>query len=119
MFDAKEISQMSKPQLQDTSMDVVMTGQLIKRLISEAGYSVSQVQHRLGLSCPQPIYRWYKGQNLPSVDHLFILSGMLGLHMEDFLLQKDEGLWIAEKQENKFLWNRLLAYVKKMIANAG
>lgn len=110
---------MSKPQPQYTSMDMILTGQLIKRLVSEAGYSVSEVQNRLGLSCPQPIYRWYKGQNLPSVDHLFILSGMLGLHMEDFLLQKDEGLWIAEKQENKFLWNRLLAYVKKMIANAG
>lgn len=118
MFDAKEISQMSKPQLQDTSMDVVMTGQLIKRLISEAGYSVSQVQHRLGLSCPQPIYRWYKGKNLPSVDNLFMLSSMLGLHMEDFLIQKDEGLDLIERRENKFILKRLLMYAKKFLARS-
>ena len=115
MFE-KEISLMSKPQY--TSMDVIMTGQLIKRLVNEGGYSVSEVQKRLGLSCPQPIYRWFKGQNLPSVDNLFILSGMLGLHMEDFLIQKDEELWLAVKMENKFFLKRLLMYAKKFLANA-
>ena len=109
---------MSKPQPQNSSMDMIMTGQLIKRLVSEAGYSVSEVQKRLGLSCPQPIYRWFKGKNLPSVDNLFILSGMLGLHMEDLLIQKDEELGIIEKRENKFYLKRLFAYTQKFLANA-
>lgn len=108
---------MSKPQPQYTSTDMIMTGYLIKRLVSEGGYSVSEVQHKLGLSCPQPIYRWYKGQNLPSLDNLFILSRMLGLHMEDFLIQKNEALWIAEKMENKYLLKRFWAYIKKFAAN--
>lgn len=103
---------MSKPKY--TSMDMLMTGQLIKRLVSERGYSVSEVQEKLGLSCPQPIYRWYKGQNLPSVDNLFILSDMLGLHMEDFLIQSDEALWLAEKRENKYIVKRLSAYADKI-----
>lgn len=107
---------MSKPKY--TSMDMLMTGQLIKRLVSERGYSVTEVQEKLGLSCPQPIYRWYKGQNLPSVDNLFILSDMLGLHMEDFLIQSDETLWIAEKAENKYIVKRLLAYASKLRAIA-
>lgn len=110
---------MSKPQSKYTSMDMIMTGHLIKRLVSEAGYSVSEVQHRLGLSCPQPIYRWYKGQNLPSVDNLFILSDMLGLHMEDLLIQKDEHLWIAEKADNPFIRRRLFLYIEKVQAIAG
>ena len=110
---------MSKPQPQNTSMDMIMTGQLIKRLVSEAGYSVSEVQKKLGLSCPQPIYRWFKGKNLPSVDNLFILSGMLGLHMEDFLIQKDEKLDLIEDRENNFLFKRLFVYIKKFLANAG
>ena len=103
---------MSKPKY--TSMDMLMTGQLIKRLVSERGYSVSEVQEKLGLSCPQPIYRWYKGKNLPSVDNLFILSDMLGLHMEDFLIQSDEALWLAEKRENKYIIKRFLAYADKI-----
>ncbi|MBD5471002.1 MAG: helix-turn-helix transcriptional regulator [Lachnospiraceae bacterium] len=103
---------MSKPKY--TSMDMLMTGQLIKRLVSERGYSVSEIQEKLGLSCPQPIYRWYKGQNLPSVDNLFILSDMLGLHMEDFLIQSDETLWLAEKRENKYIVKRFSAYADKI-----
>lgn len=118
MFGMKEAVRMSKPLPQFTSMDMVMTGKLIKRLITEAGYSVSEVQSRLGLSCPQPIYRWYKGQNLPSVDNLFILSGMLGLHMEDFLIQKDESLGVIEHKENKFMFKRLFMYVQKFLARA-
>lgn len=109
---------MSKPQPQCTSMDMIMTGYLIKRLIEEAGYSVSEVQKELKLACPQPIYRWYKGKNLPSVDNLFILSSMLGLHMEDFLIQKDERLCLVEEPENKFLFRRLFIYIQKFAATA-
>lgn len=108
----KERLQMSKPKF--TSTDMLMTGQLIKRLVSEGGYSVSEVQEQLGLSCPQPIYRWYKGQNLPSVDNLFILSSMLGLHMEDLLIQKDDDIWIVQISENKNLDKRLKIYDKKV-----
>ena len=107
---------MSKPKY--TTMDMLMTGQLIKLLVSERGYSVSEIQEKLGLSCPQPIYRWYKGQNLPSVDNLYILSSMLGLHMEDFLIQSDEALYFVEKRENKYIVKRLLVYVSKIRAIA-
>lgn len=107
---------MSKPKY--TTIDMLMTGQLIKRLVSERGYSVSEIQEKLGLSCPQPIYRWYKGQNLPSVDNLYILSSMLGLHMEDFLIQSDEALYIVEKRENKYIVKRLPVYVSKIRAIA-
>ena len=107
---------MSKPKY--TTMDMLMTGQLIKRLVSERGYSVSEIQEKLGLSCPQPIYRWYKGQNLPSVDNLYILSSMLGLHMEDFLIQSDEALYFVEKRENKYIVKRLPVYVSKIQAIA-
>lgn len=99
---------MSKPKT--TSMDMLMTGQLIKRLVCERGHTVSEVQDWLGLSCPQSIYRWYKGQSMPSVDNLFILSSMLGLHMEDMLIQRDDDIWLIQVSENKNLKKRLMAY---------
>lgn len=105
---------MSKPKF--TTTDMLMTGQLIKRLVNERGYSVSDIQHELGLSCPQPVYRWYKGQNLPSVDNLFILSRMLGLHMEDLLIQKDDSIWLIQCSENKFFKKRFNAYIRKISA---
>lgn len=47
-----------------------------------------------------------------------MLSSMLGLHMEDFLIQKDEGLDLIERRENKFILKRLLMYAKKFLARS-
>ena len=65
-----------------------LTGRRIKDMIEAAGYTPRMIQDFLHLSCVQPIYRWYKGMILPSVDHLFMLSELLGVHMEDLLVKK-------------------------------
>ncbi len=65
------------------SIDMNKTGLRIKECVSDAGYSVKFIQEYLGLSCPQPIYRWYKGKILPSIDNLLRLSELLNIHMED------------------------------------
>lgn len=70
------------------NIDMKQSGEKIKRLITEAGYDVKSIQNYLHLSCPQPVYRWFKGQILPTVDHLFMMSKLLGIHMEDFLVEK-------------------------------
>ncbi|MCD8038496.1 MAG: helix-turn-helix domain-containing protein [Lachnospiraceae bacterium] len=103
---------MSKPKC--TSTDMLMTGGLIKRLVQEGGYSVGEVQQALGLSCPQPIYRWYKGQSMPSIDNLFILSQMLGLHMEDMLIQRDDRIRIVHWSQPGNFFGRLEAYIRRI-----
>lgn len=67
------------------NINLKRTGENLKLRITSAGYSVKDIQHFLKLSCPQPVYRWYKGQILPSVDHLYALSRLLHCHMEDLL----------------------------------
>lgn len=42
------------------------------------------------LLCPQPIYRWFKGIVLPSVDHLYALSRLLQVHMEELLVPESQ-----------------------------
>ena len=70
-------------------IDLQRTGQKMKHMMESAGYTPRMLQEYLHLSCVQPIYRWYKGLILPSVDHLFMLSELLGVHMEDFLVKKN------------------------------
>lgn len=72
------------------NIDMKRTGVLLKSKIEQSGYSVKDIQNMLHLSCQQPIYRWYKGTILPSVDHLYVLSRLLKLHMEDLLVSKCE-----------------------------
>lgn len=73
------------------------------------------IQEYLNLSCPQPIYRWFKGQNLPTVEKLYALSILLGVHMEELLVLQGQpmniGLYrVAHKAKDK----RLLYYVQRL-----
>lgn len=70
------------------NIDMQQTGTKMKRLLETAGYTPRMIQEYLHLSCVQPIYRWYKGLILPSVDHLLMLSELLGVHMEELLVKK-------------------------------
>ena len=74
------------------SIDMEQSGQKMKWMLTGAGYDVKTIQNYLRLSCPQPVYRWFKGQVLPSVDHLYALSRLLYVHMENLLLPRRERL---------------------------
>lgn len=71
-------------------IDQIKTGIKLKMLISAAGYEVKDIQEYLYISCPQPVYRWFKGKILPSVEHLCALSKLLNVHMEDLLVMRGE-----------------------------
>lgn len=98
------------------NIDMEMTGLKLKRLISNAGYAVKDIQNHLHLSCPQPIYRWYKGQILPSVDNLFMLSELLNVHMEELLVKKTTEVIIYDvvhfNKERSFI--RCMEYYEKL-----
>lgn len=79
---------MAKHHISYPSIDMYLTGQKLKQLIKDHGYSVKYIQNFLQLSCPQPVYRWFKGEILPSVDHLYRMSRLLDVHMEDLIVPK-------------------------------
>lgn len=92
------------------NIDMKQTGALLKKIIEKSGYTVKDIQEMLHLSCPQPVYRWYKGKILPSVDHLYVLSRLLKVHMEDLLVSK------CEKDEYKELYLMSGGIVKRLYA---
>ena len=59
------------------NLDLKQSGNLLRYQIRKSGYSVQDIQNYLVLSCPQPVYRWFQGKTLPSVDHLYALSRLL------------------------------------------
>ena len=64
------------------------TGMNIFRLRENAGISVPDLQKGLGLASPQAIYRWQRGETVPSVDHLLILAHIFGVTMDDIIVTK-------------------------------
>ena len=62
------------------------TGRQIKRLLSEHGYTVKDVQTVMGFENPQAVYKWISGKSLPSLDNFIILSRLLHTTIEDILV---------------------------------
>lgn len=77
---------MAKRNITYADINMKESGKRIQACVQNAGYDVKGIQHCLHLSCPQPVYRWFQGRILPSVDHLLMLSRLLGVHMEELLV---------------------------------
>lgn len=66
-------------------VDMVKTGQNIKNLRKNAGLSVDDIQNALGLSSPRAIFKWQRGDCLPTVDNLVTLSFLFNVPIDDIL----------------------------------
>lgn len=94
-------------------IDQVKTGLKLKMMLRASGYDVKYIQEYLHLSCPQSIYRWFKGKALPSVEHLCALSKLLNVHMEELLvLQGENAIYSIGELPDNPATKRLLIYVK-------
>ena len=62
------------------------TGKQIKKLLTEKGYTVRDVQGAMGFENPQAIYKWISGRSLPSLDNFVILSRLLHTCIENILV---------------------------------
>ena len=67
-------------------IDMVATGRNISELRKARGLSVAALQEYFGFDAPQAIYKWQKGQSLPSTDNLYALSYLFGVSIEDILI---------------------------------
>lgn len=67
-------------------IDLPATGANIRRLRQTKGLSVRDLQQFFGFEEPQAIYKWQRGQSLPTVDNLYALSVLLDVPMNDILV---------------------------------
>jgi len=69
-------------------IDLPATGENILRLRQARGLSVRDLQEFFGFEEPQAIYKWQKGQSLPTVDNLYALGALLEVPIEDILVPR-------------------------------
>ena len=73
-------------------IDMVRTGQNIKRLRKIAGVSVKDLQEVFGFNSPQAIYKWQHGTALPTIDNMVVLARVLRVRIDDILVLADTGI---------------------------
>ena len=55
-------------------VDMKLTGQNIASLRTQRGISVRDLQLMLGFTTPQSIYKWQRGETLPTIENLAALA---------------------------------------------
>jgi transcriptional regulator with XRE-family HTH domain len=63
-------------------VDMKLTGQKIASLRVKRGISVREMQHLLGFTTPQSIYKWQRGETLPTIENLAALACILGVTID-------------------------------------
>ena len=67
-------------------INMTATGANLARLRQGAGISVRQLQTIFGFSTPQAIYKWQRGQALPTLDNIIVLAAALGVTVDEILV---------------------------------
>ena len=67
-------------------IDPLETGHTILALRKARGFTVRELQTFMGFENPQAIYKWQRGESLPSLDNLVALSRFLQVPMDDLIV---------------------------------
>ena len=69
------------------SINMEATGKNIARLREENGLSVKDLQNIFGFATPQAIYKWQRGQALPTEDNLVLLAEIFHVSVDEILVK--------------------------------
>ena len=67
-------------------VDVKLTGRNIATLRTKRGITVRELQRMLGFATPQSIYKWQRGESLPTIENLAALACILAVPIEQILV---------------------------------
>lgn len=70
------------------TINLEATGSNIKSLIKAKGLKVAELQSVCGFNTPQSIFKWLRGDAMPSIDNLVILSHVLGVPIDSIIITK-------------------------------
>ena len=70
-------------------INTVATGRRIRELRKQKHLRVEDVSRFMGFESEQAIYKWQRGDSLPTVDNLYALSRLFGTTVDDILVGDD------------------------------
>lgn len=67
-------------------VNMAATGANIKALIKANGLKVSDIQNKCGFNTPQSIFKWMRGDAMPTIDNLVILAYILNVTIDEIIV---------------------------------
>lgn len=71
-------------------LDIKATGERINQLRKDNNLRVIDVAEYMGFESTQAVYKWQRGESLPTVDNLYALSRLLNTSVDDILIGEKE-----------------------------
>ena len=72
------------------TIDMIATGTNITAMRQRAGLSVRDLQDMFGFSTPQAIYKWQRGDAMPTLDNIVALAAIFGVTVDDILVFREQ-----------------------------
>lgn len=69
-------------------VDLTATGNKIKSLRKQNGYTVRDIQDVFGFEYPQAVYAWEQGKSVPTIDNLLVLSRLFDATIEQIVVTR-------------------------------
>ena len=70
-------------------IDVAATGANIKAMMRSKGFKVADVQARCGFNTPQAVFKWMRGDTVPTIDNMIIIADMFGVTIDQIVTPSD------------------------------
>lgn len=67
-------------------IDLKATGMRIKEVRQQKGITVKALQTFLGFNEPVSIYKWQRGECLPTFDNMYAMACLFGVGIDDLLV---------------------------------
>ena len=71
-------------------LDIKATGERINQHRKDNNLRVIDVAEYMGFESTQAVYKWQRGESLPTVDNLYALSRLLHTSVDDILIGEKE-----------------------------
>ena len=70
-------------------INMTATGMNIARLRKNAGMTVRDLQAIFGLANPQAIYKWQRGEAMPTLDNMIVLAAVFNVTVDEILVLEE------------------------------
>lgn len=68
------------------TINMIETGKNIKTIIKLNNIKIVQIQQILGFNTPQAIYKWFRGEAMPTIDNVVVLAATLNTTLDNLIV---------------------------------
>lgn len=68
------------------TINMIEKGKNIKTIMKLNNIKIVQIQQILGFNTPQAIYKWFRGEAMPTLDNMVVLAATLNTTIDNLIV---------------------------------